>query len=163
MEAVITKSEMITKSAYELERGKPAPSLKHSIVQSNLIFHFRKKYDDDFRVLSEISIKVAQKERVPDIAIYKKKVKFAGKDEIRMPEAPLCAIEILSPTQSMDTLIAKCASFFEDGVQSYWLVLPGLEAICVFSKADKYSFFGKEDTLIDRQLNVELSLKDIFK
>lgn len=40
MEAVVTPSifaPIVTKSAYELERGKPIPSIKHAMIQTNLI------------------------------------------------------------------------------------------------------------------------------
>ena len=78
-------------------------------------------------------------------------------------EAPLVAIEILSPTQSLTELITKSAQYFEDGVKSYWLVLPDLTCIYVFDAPLQYQFFSKHDTLVDEQLKLELDLQEVFK
>lgn len=159
MEAVSTK----IKSDYEIERGKPMPSKNHAILQGNIYFLLRQKYDALFRLLPEISVKVDKKERVPDIAIYPQLTYNSKEDEIRMSKAPLGAIEILSPTQTIDELLDKARGYFEDGIKSYWLVLPRLEAICVFDTPDSYDFFGKTDTLKDTALDIELDLNAVFK
>ncbi|WP_461134514.1 Uma2 family endonuclease [Spirosoma lituiforme] len=58
------------------------------------------------------------------------------RDEIRMTVPPLCAIEIISPMQSLQELVDKAKAYFEHGVQSCWLVFPGLRSIYVFSSFD---------------------------
>lgn len=158
MEALITKI-----SSYELERGKPIPSKNHSIVQSNLIFLIRKLYEDSFRVMPEIRISILDKERVPDIALYKYVAFTPGLDEIRLSEVPLCAIEILSPTQSLSELITKSAIYFEGGVASYWLVLPDLRIIYIFSAPNEYNIFAKKALLVDDKIGIELELQEVFR
>lgn len=86
-----------------------------------------------------------------------------GEDETRLENAPLGVIEILSPPQSLTELIAKSTAYFEAGVLSYWLVLPGLRSVYVFKAPGEYELFAKEDKLEDPRLEVELELKDIFK
>ena len=157
MDAAVVKSE------YELERDKPMPSKNHAIVQTNLVILLGTKYQGKYRALSEVSIVVSTKEKVPDIAIYPSMEFTPGEDETRLENAPLGVIEILSPPQSLTELIAKSTAYFEAGVLSYWLVLPGLRSVYVFKAPGEYELFAKEDKLEDPRLEVELELKDIFK
>ena len=59
-------------SDYELERGKPMPSINHSIVQLNIGFELKTRYREQFRFMSEINIEVAGRVTVPDIGIFAK-------------------------------------------------------------------------------------------
>ncbi|MCB0586194.1 MAG: Uma2 family endonuclease [Phaeodactylibacter sp.] len=153
----------VAKSEYELERDKPVPSKNHSIVQTNLVILLGTKYKGKYRALSEVSIVVSSKEKVPDIAIYPSMEFTPGEDETRLENAPLGVIEILSPSQSLTELITKSAAYFEAGVLSYWLVLPDLRSIYLFSAPGEYQLFAKEDKLEDPRLEIELELKEIFK
>jgi len=157
MDAVAVKSD------YELERDKPMPSKNHSIVQGNLHFLIRSAYGKRYRVLPEVSIVISSKEKVPDIAIYSTLEFTPGEDETRLENAPLGVIEILSPSQSLTELIAKSAAYFEAGVLSYWLVLPDLRSIYVFSAPGEYQVFTREDRLEDPRLEVELELGEVFR
>ena len=151
------------KSEYELERDKPMPSKNHAIVQTNLVILLGTKYQGKYRALSEVSIVVSTKEKVPDLAIYSSMEFTPGEDETRLETAPLGVIEILPPSQSLTELITKSAAYFEGGVLSYWLLLPDLRSIYVFSAPGEYESFNKEDKLEDPRLEIELELKDIFK
>lgn len=153
----------VVKSEYELERDKPMPSKNHAIVQGNLHFLIRSAYGERFRVLPEVSIVVSSREKVPDIAIYPSMEFTPGEDETRLENAPLGVIEILSPSQSLTELLNKSAAYFEAGVLSYWLVLPDLRSVYVFSAPGEYEVFIKEDKLEDPRLEIELELKAIFK
>ncbi|MFK7978643.1 MAG: Uma2 family endonuclease [Saprospiraceae bacterium] len=108
-----------TKSAYEIERKKPIPCKNHAIVQTNLVVQFAIKYPKKFRALSEISIIIEDKERVPDIGIFKKLAYTPGNDDIRVSETPIGVVEILSPKQALGDLVTKSVNYFEAGVQSY--------------------------------------------
>lgn len=157
MEATVAKSE------YEIERGKPMPSKNHAIVQGNIYFLLRQKYEQRYRFMPEVSIVINEKERIPDIAIYHPMDFIPGSDEIKLNEVPFAAIEILSPKQILADLIAKSYDYFEAGVKSYWLVLPDLTSIYVFSEPGEYEVFAKKGMLHDAQLDIKLKLEDIFK
>lgn len=162
IEEVVTIAPNI-KSAYEIERNKPMPSKNHAIVQTNLVVQFAIKYPEKFRAISEISIKIADKERVPDVGIFKKLAYTPGNDEVRVSEMPIGVVEILSPTQALGDLVAKSVKYFEEGVQSYWLVLPDLKTIFVFDQPDGYEVYSKKQQLVDKVLDIKLELTDIFK
>ena len=166
MEAVITppqeKTNKKTISTYEQERGKPMPSIQHSMVQGNLYFLLRLKYAEQYRFMPELSVKVDKEKHIPDISIYPSSLTYPAKDKVHIKKSPLGAIEILSPTQSLNELLDKCKTYFAEGAKSYWLVLPGLNGVFVFHAPEEYDFFGKDDTLVDKQLGIELGLKEVF-
>lgn len=149
-------------SEYELERNKPMPSLNHSAIQTNLIMElspFRRL----FRITSELSLELSDWPSVPDICIYPKMPIDLKKDVITMKEPPLCAIEIISPTQSVDELRAKAVKYFEHGVRSCWIVIPAFANIYVFSSPDDYEIYRAPETLQDAVLDLSLPLKEVFE
>jgi Uma2 family endonuclease len=123
---------VIAENSYEIERGKPTPNINHSIVQANLIILIGNKYFKKLRVLSELNILFNGIKKVPDVALYKRMEFRPDYDEVNAVEPPLCAIEILSPKQNLSELLIKSRTYFDNGVQSYWLVIPDLETIYIF-------------------------------
>jgi len=150
------------KSGYEQERGKPMPSKNHAIVQGNLNFALRNILGKTYRVLPEVSIQLESIERIPDIALYKNLEFTPGSDEVRLSEAPVAVMEIISPSQTVSELISKSYQYFEHGVISYWLVIPDLRSIYVFSDKNEYEVFSKNEVLMDKKLDIKLQLEEIF-
>ncbi|GAB4477273.1 MAG: hypothetical protein OHK0057_26880 [Thermoflexibacter sp.] len=152
-----------TLSEYEIERKKPMPSLIHSIVQANLIFEIKLRYRTIYTVPSELNLALSDWDSVPDVCIYPKMEINVQQDVIAMTEPPLAVIEILSPTQSLQTLVDKAHKYFSLGVQSCWLVLPSLKNIYVFSDQENYEIYRESETLVDKKLNISFPLADVFK
>lgn len=150
-----------TLSDYEVERDKPMPSKHHAIIQGNIHFLLRLIFGEKFRILPEISLDLPIRDRIPDLAIYP--TMDYGEEEIKMTEIPLCAIEILSPTQTHIDLEEKRKQYFAAGVQSYWLVFPDLKSVYVFRNAEDYDVFTRQDVLKDKVLGIEIDLKEVFK
>jgi Uma2 family endonuclease len=150
-------------NSYEEERNKPMPSLNHSKLQRNLLIALCHKYDRKFEFLPEIAIKIGDWGATPDVGIFNIQNADYQHDVIKLEVPPLCAIEILSPTQSLDELIEKSEHYFLKGAKSYWLVLPKLESILVYEQPFKYTNFRKYETLIDNNLTIEIELKEVFK
>jgi Uma2 family endonuclease len=151
------------KSEYETQRGKPIPSKNHAIVQSNIVFYLKLKYGQQYEILSEISLELNDWEATPDVAVYPKMQINFLEDEVRLGQPPLCAIEILSPSQALSDLISKADKYFKNGVRSCWLVLPMLKNVYVFSSVDTYRVFFAEETLQDAALGIELPLGEVFR
>lgn len=158
MEAVVEQL-----SEYELERGKPMPTLNHSVVQGNLIFALKLQCRQHYTVLSELNLTMPERpDTVPDISIYPKlQIDFLH-DVTSMTDMPLTVIEIISPSQSNDDILAKFERYFKAGVQSCWLVMPSFQAISVYSSFGKYQFFSGNDTLTDALTGIEIPLNEIF-
>ncbi len=147
---------------YEIERNKPMPSLNHAAIQANIMFElapFRNKY----RIASELSLQLSDWPSTPDIAIYPKMKIDLKNDVMKMKEAPLCAIEILSPTQSFNELTSKASQYFQRGVKSCWIVLPSVANIYVFQNENDYEIYRTKDVLVDKALDISFPLKEVFQ
>ena len=163
MEILIENWAERTLTPYETERGKPMPSLNHSFVQNNLVAELNINYRKQFTFLPELSIEMPTKPNcVPDVSIYPKMTINFLHDRISVAEMPLTAIEIVSPTQSNDEILAKFERYFFAGVQSCWLVMPSLKAISVYSQIGQYQFYNAQMTLTDSATDIQLDLADIF-
>ncbi len=149
-------------SAYEAERGKPMPSKNHAIIQRNLMFMVSLQLKNKIDVLPELSLNINGKERIPDLTIYPTVSFTPFLDETKMSEVPLTTIEILSASQKISDLTSKSGEYFDFGVQSYWLVIPELRSIYVFSSPEKHEVFANEEILKDSSLGIELDLKRVF-
>lgn len=150
-------------SDYERERGKPMPTLNHAYVQKNLLVSIDYCYRKTYTVLSELNLSMPQRpDTVPDIAIYPKlQIDFLH-DIQSMTEMPLTVVEIISPSQSNDDILAKFERYFEAGVKSCWLVIPSFKAISVYTAPGTYKFFQHDTTLIDPATGIELALDEVF-
>jgi Uma2 family endonuclease len=83
-------------------------------------------------------------------------------DEIRMTAPPLGVIEILSPTQTLNDPTDKAVTYFEHGVKSFWLVLPTLKTINVFSGREQFEAFVQDEVVKDHVLDIQLPLSNIY-
>lgn len=149
-------------SQYEIERNKPMPSLNHSIIQTNLITELRVRYKQHYRVASELSLDLSDWPSVPDICLYPFKPLDLQNDQVAVSEPPLCTIEIISPSQSLNELVDKARAYFQHGVQSCWIVLLPLGNIYVFSSPDQYKIFRATETLVDPKMDVSIPLSEVF-
>lgn len=127
---MIAEARSVKKSitnTYEKERGKPIPSLDHSLIQLRLVHVLLRDYDKLFTFASELSLELSPKDATSDVCVYPKMSRQIGRqaDVIKMKEPPIITIEILSPTQTLDTVIEKIRTqYFPNGVQSSWVVIP---------------------------------------
>ena len=154
--------ETVELSDYELDRNKPMPSKNHALVQSRFVGQLDANYSEQYNVLTEIKLDTPPKDVVPDIAIYPRFAFDPLHDEVKMTEMPLCAVEILSPSQTNDELIEKVVKYFSLGVKSCWLVIPTFQIVSVFSDASTQRTFFKGE-LHDEVLNIKIDLDKVFR
>lgn len=149
-------------SQYELQRGKSMPSLKHAFIQRNLLLLLSNVLGDTYIVLPELSLAIDEQKAVPDISVFPRFALDFNVEQITVAVPPLTAIEILSPTQAIAELLDKSRRYFAAGVQSYWLVVPELRAVAVFSGPGKYKYFYNGQTLTDPVSGAELAVSPLF-
>ncbi len=147
-------------SDYEKERGKPLPSLNHSLTQTALLLALS-EYRSRYSFPSELTLDLDGLRVTPDICIYPHLDANFMQDEIHMTEPPLVAVEIASPSQSTQDLVDKIRDMLAAGVQSCWLVQPAMQTITVYARGAEPKTFS-EGTLIDPATDVELSVEDVF-
>ncbi len=153
-------------SGYELERGKPMPSINHGIVQACLISELVSRYKDKYTVVSELSLDlptrpVTPDTVTPDISVYPKRTVDWLHDTLKMTDPPLLIIEILSPKQSLDDLVQKVEGYFKDSVKSCWIVQPVIGLITIFTPDMKYKTFSS-GPMEDPAMEIKVDLNDIF-
>jgi len=153
--------EMDFVSEYEQERGKPMPSLNHSLVQSNLIYELRRRFGEEYTILSELTLDM-QPAAIPDLCVYPILSPNWLHDEIRTVQPPLLVVEIISPSQSVDELIPKIERYFTAGVKSCWLVQPPLQQIAVFTPEMEPVVFTR-GPVQDPASGFSVNIEDIFK
>ena len=149
-------------SAYETERGKPMPNLVHGLIQANLVFELKVRYRTDYHIASEVSLATSPDGSTPDVVVYPNFAIDYQNQPAKRSDAPLLCIEIQSPSQSNEEMVAKTHMYFQFGVKSCWVVLPSLRAVMVFDRPGHYVFFYEDDTLRDPNTGFELPLTAIF-
>ena len=117
--------------AYEEERGKPMPSNNHGAVQMNLGGEFLKHRE--FRVISELSLLLGERDFVPDLSIYRREPLDLRHDQVRRTDPPLVAVEIYSPTQGSLEIMEKVDAYLAAGVLSVWVVSPPIRNVTIFT------------------------------
>ena len=120
-------------------------------------------YEEKYDIMPELEFELSAGRAKPDVAILPKSVLDWEKDIIRFPHPPLTAIEILSPTQSFDSLLLKIRELYlPSGVGSAWLVVPGVQTIYVFT-ADQPTEIITTGILRDPASGVELDMSRLFR
>lgn len=136
-------------------------SLNHSRLISRLtvLLSAYEQYD----ILPELEFELAAGRLKPDVAIVPRQQYNYQRDVLRVPVPPITAIEIISPTQSFDSLIEKIQEqYLPSGVRSAWLVLPRVGNIYLFLPDQPPQVFTT-GTLHDPAAQVEVALADIFR
>jgi Uma2 family endonuclease len=152
-------------SDYETERGKPMPSKRHSLIQTNIGTAIKNRYKRQYRTMSELSMRLHGEKFVPDLAVYPFDASDWSKEEIEMTLTPLLIVEIESPSQSTDEMKEKADKYFAAGVRSVWLVLPALAGVMVLHPESKSRFFSEGEIVdvVDDVLNIRIPVDEVFE
>jgi Uma2 family endonuclease len=161
IEPVLDEAEL--SDSYELERNKPMPSKNHGKLQMRIGFEMMSKYRNRFDIISEPTLQIPERPRVPDLAFFKVEKSDWFDDETKITDVPEGVIEILSPSQSEQELANKFPPYFALGIKTVWLVVPIFQTIYVFDAPRSYQTFTIANPILkDTVLDVELDLNKIF-
>ncbi len=167
----------LSKPLVNYQEEREMPSQNYSLVQARLGGLFN--LDDRFNAATELTLDVSQRdltpfkikatpELEPDIAVY-----YASEfdfidtaedsDVLRVSQMPSLAIEILSPTQGTNEVVAKFRAYFALGIKSCWLVDPSLKNITVYKSPKESKTYDMTDgEVVDNLLDIRLPLSKIF-
>jgi Uma2 family endonuclease len=138
-------------------------SLNHARLTTRLTSLLFNAYESQFNILTELEFELSTGRYKPDVAILPQMTYDWERDIIRYPKPPITAIEIISPTQTMDGLIEKIrAGYLANGVLSAWLVLPAVRSIILYLPGLPAQLVS-EGTLRDPATGVELELSAVFR
>jgi Uma2 family endonuclease len=139
-----------------------AMSLNHSRLIGRLTV-LLSRYEEQYDILPELEFELSAGRLKPDVALLPRQKYNWEKDVVRFPSPPITAIEILSPTQSLDSLIAKIREgYFPSGTQSAWLVLPAVKTIYLFLP-DQAPSVVTTGMLQDPASRVEIAVDALFR
>jgi len=165
----------LEENIFEHEEIIKMPSRNHSFTQTRIAGLFFN--EERFTPFVDVSLDASQidlkqfglkikDEFIPDICLYPGEVGLSEPlDELKMSEMPLLAIEILSPKQGIEEVLAKFPAYFAMGIKSCWLVIPTLKTVTVYSQPTCSKFFDTQhDTeVIDEIMDIRLPIQKIFK
>ncbi len=149
-------------SPYELERGKPMPTLTRGAIQANVIVQLAVNYSASYRIASEVALATVPDGTTPDIVVYPARPLSFANEPARQTEAPLLVVEFDSAPQTTAETVDKTFRYFAFGVRSCWVVFPALQGVAVYSAPATFHFFHGDEVLKDTNLNIEIDLKKIF-
>jgi Uma2 family endonuclease len=163
MEEEAYKYDLAGSNFYEIGVDKPKSDKNHALIQGRLLCQLDRNYGENFTILPEINLNLSDRKTVPDLAIYAPLKFDSDNNEEELTNPPLCVIDILFEGQNLHGLHQKRTYYLTSGVTSYWLVLPLLKTISVFHSIGDSSVFYDKRPLLDKKLNIELDLSEIFK
>ncbi len=107
---------------------------KHGLLQMELGFWFRSRRAEwKIRVIPELRTLVSKtRVRIPDITVA---YDDAAMSERVRATAPLIAIEVLSPEDSLPRVVSRLSDFWLMGIQNIWLLDPEERAAFTYTDA----------------------------
>lgn len=133
------------------------PTFNHSNICADIMEQIWE--DRRFKPLPELTLDI-ENGLTPDISVYLRentKPNFS-RDIIKYPEMPILAIEIVSPSQNIQTILEKAEVLVKNGVKAVWTVEPFTNSIVVTTKNSEERFQNEE---IESE-GIKVDFKKIF-
>jgi Uma2 family endonuclease len=127
----------------------------HSLVQSNIGYHLRRKYPHVYAVPELRSQTRSTRYRLPDVSVM-----LAAPQTKYLLEAAFLAVEILSESDSMTSIIEKLHEYSQKGVANIWLIDPRLEKMFTFRSPNLQEV---KDIIATADPRLELTRDEVFQ
>jgi len=109
---------------FEEYQSEDIMSLNHSRI-INRVGVAISRYDDQYDVFPELELELTTGKCKPDVSIYENLPTDWFNDIMYFNQAPIIAVEVLSPKQAVTDLTDKAFKiYFPAGVQVVWLIIP---------------------------------------
>ncbi|MCB1189726.1 MAG: Uma2 family endonuclease [Leptospiraceae bacterium] len=123
------------------------------------------RYKEGMELIPEVScyLKIIQKVRIPDISLFSSEQIKTAKDLDDF--TPLVAMEILSPSNSSESMEKKTKEYFQAGVELVWQIFPNLEQVRIYSSDKDITVCEKEDSCYLGSIvpDFQLTVNNIFR
>ena len=136
------------------------PSENHAIVRSNLNSQLAKH--NEYRVMSELSLELNGRSFTPDLCVYPRKPADFRHDAIQQTNPPLLVVEIWSPSQNSQEVMAKVRAYLQAGVQSCWVVNPPQCTITIYTPDGAIKSFAQGEVKGPFVTGVTADLQAVF-
>jgi len=157
------EDEVLVEPDYETDRNKPMPNPIHGAIQASVVFYLKAKYRSHYNISSEVSLNLTPG-ATPDVCVFGKKELDWRTVKAKEDEMPITTIEILSPSQSLDSMAQKVFNqYFPAGVQSAWIVAPPpFRAIYLFTPDGKRLHFDT-GIITDPVTSIQIAVDEVFE
>ncbi|GAK54723.1 protein containing DUF820 [Candidatus Moduliflexus flocculans] len=137
------------------------PSKLRSYLQSKVNSALRQF--PQFTVFLNLTIAINGVDYIPAVCVYPKlAINFFEPDEIRMTQLPLMAVEIVSPTQTIQEVLDTFPIYFQAGIRSCWLVVPQTKTVAVYTAPTDAQVVSMTGDVVDSVLDIRVPLDQIF-
>jgi Uma2 family endonuclease len=113
------------------EEKEKMQSLNHSYICANILYQLLE--NKEIIALPELTLKIGNGSITPDVSIFpREKIKpnFL-QDYPKYPEMPIIAIEVISASQNIQTLLEKARKMIKEGAKAVWTIEPFGQTIFV--------------------------------
>lgn len=137
-------------------------SINHSRTIQRISAHLE-QFDNEYDTFPELELKLNGKPVKPDISVFPNLPEDWNSDVIFFTEAPIIAIEVLSPKQALSEITDKVNTvYFPAGVQSVWIIVPLLQTVFIRTPdGGKWTF--TEGVIKDPVTGIEMPFSKIFR
>jgi Uma2 family endonuclease len=156
---IAAEAELDPEKKYEIVNGQPEekeiPGAKHGGVGGRLSRRLGNFVESANlgEVYPETSFQIGENERIPDIAFISiDRIPAEGEPETKWPFAPDLAVEVISPNDIFDKLIAKTKEYFAAGVKQVWWVAPEHKIVMIYRPPLQLTMLSEEDELASEDL-----------
>ncbi len=151
---ILAEVEEITE---ERSEEKEMPSFNHSYICKEILRQLFENENID--AFPELTLDI-ENGIIPDISVYvRKKVKpDFFRDYAKYPEIPVLAVEVISASQNIQTLLEKAETLIKNGVKVVWTIEPFSRTVFVTTDKGEEIF---HDQIVESE-NIKVDFKKIF-
>ena len=130
------------------------PSLNHSYICAQLMRQLLQ--DENIQPLPELTLDI-ENGLTPDISIFPKDQIYPDffEDTFKVKQLPILAIEVISPSQSIQAILEKAELLVKAGVRTVWVVEPYGRSLFIISNEGKQLFH--EETVESEGIKVNFA------
>jgi Uma2 family endonuclease len=128
-----------TTELVDQEQEKKIPSLNHSYICAQIMRQLLR--DEKFQPLPELTLAV-ENGLTPDISVFPKEQIQPNcfEDVLKVERLPLLAIEVISSSQSIQSILDKAKLLVKPGVKTVWIIEPYGRSIFVLDHTSQQLF-----------------------
>ena len=118
------------------------PSLNHSYISIQILRQLLE--NEKIQPLPELTLDIANG-LTPDISIFPKEQIQPNffHDVPKFQQMPVLAIEVISPSQTIQELLEKAAQLVDAGVKAVWTIEPHSQSVFVTTSSEEKLFHGE--------------------
>lgn len=146
----------------ETYQSEDIMSLNHSRI-INRVGVALARYDDEYDVFPELELELSTGKCKPDVSIYRNLPTDWFNDIIYFTQAPIVAVEVLSPKQAVTDATDKAfKNYFPAGVRVVWLIIPTTRIVQALLPDGSIQTWS-HGTMKDPITGMEMDLSYLFK